>query len=62
MTPIALGMQIGFLYLTDMQRLHELMAYIGFGMKPDVSPNAAAVVEDVPLQAAPENATVDHLA
>lgn len=60
MTPIALGMQIGFLYLTDMQRLQELMAYIGFGMKPDVSLNAAAAVEDVPLQVAPESATVDH--
>lgn len=45
-------LQIGFLYLTDMQRLQELMTYLGFGVKPTVSTSTPAAVDDVPMQVA----------
>lgn len=47
-----LVLQIGFLYLTDMQRLQEVMAYLGFGMTSAVSPNTPAATDDVAVEVA----------
>ena len=45
-------LQIGFLYLTDMQRLQELVTYLGFGVKPTVSTSTPAAIDDVPMKIA----------
>ena len=47
------GLQIGFLYLTDMQRLQGLMTYIGFEMKPCVSQTSNAAVDDAAMKFEP---------
>lgn len=49
----ALECLVGFLYLTDMSRLQELMAYIGFDMHANVTATTASATDDAPLRVGP---------